>query len=431
MATTSRGYELVPSGVAPDVPLWVNPTFTKINDDVAGVDARVLGLEGKALALNDDLNTLPPGKYYAATGSLAASLKNSGGAVNPLKLVIDKASTPNGVLFHDMVEYGTTGPIHRTRQSLSNNFQDWITDPVQPTRTIVAALGDSRTDGGGVGEPVWLASEKWTAAAQSALGGTASVVNYGRSGDTTDEVLIRMGIHSLWFAVTGGSIPASGAVAVTTRFNGYIPRDRVYTGSLAGILGTLAFTYSSKTWTFTRSTAGTATPVTGASPLPTHVLFTNNQTVVKQSAIVFWADRNDDDFLVTGLEGNSTDHSLANHRRVLDYMPAGDKRVLFLGPTLNLDEKVGTAGYNRVWDRIAKMKALFPGSFYSVQEYVLGPGLADAGITPTPADLAAISNKEMPPSAMIAGDKTHMNKAMANAYGRWIASLIAAKGWVN
>lgn len=43
MATTSRGYNLVPDDVEPDVPYWVNPTFEQINADVGTVAAAANG----------------------------------------------------------------------------------------------------------------------------------------------------------------------------------------------------------------------------------------------------------------------------------------------------------------------------------------------------------------------------------------------------
>jgi len=118
------------------------------------------------------------------------------------------------------------------------------------------------------------------------LGGT-TVTNRGRSGDTTDEILIRMGVHQLYFTVTGGSIPTSGAVAVVTKMKAYVPRDRNYTGSIAGVPGTLSFTFSTGTWSFTRTTSGTAVTVSGSVP------FVSGQTLTKTNPFVFWAGRND------------------------------------------------------------------------------------------------------------------------------------------
>jgi len=381
--------------------------------------------QSSVIASGQDLNTLPPGRHRTETSTIATSTLNNPGVVNPFEIEVKRVSVSNGVTMQVLTEWSATGPIVSRRTSLSNNFQAWATDvPVTPSRTSFDAWGDSLTEGGGVGQ-TWLTSEAWPARAGTVLTGT-TVNNRGRSGDTTDEVLIRMGVHQLYFTVTGGSIPASGAVAVVTKFKSYIPRDRVYAGSLAGIPGTLAFTFSTNAWTFTRTTSGTALAVSGST------LFVSGQNLVKTTPFAFWAARNDWDFVVTGLEGDMAKHILANHRKVLDFLPAGEKRVLFFGPTLRSTETVGTAGYTRVWDTINQMKTMFPGNFYSVMEYLIGPALADAGLTPTAADTAAIANKEAPPSIFIPTDTTHFRKEIADAIGRFFAApLIAAKGFVN
>ncbi|MFJ4168484.1 hypothetical protein ACIPY3_03130 [Paenarthrobacter sp. NPDC089714] len=381
--------------------------------------------QSSVIASGQDLNTLSPGKHRTETSIIATSTLNNPGVVNPFDIDVRRISVANGVTVQVLTEWSATGPIISRRISLSNTFQQWSTDaPVTPSRTVYDAWGDSLTEGGGVGGS-WLASEAWPARAGTVLTGT-TVNNRGRSGDTTDEVLIRMGVHQLYFTVNGGSIPASGAVSVVTKFKSFIPRDRSYAGSLAGVPGTLAFTFSTKTWTFTRTNSGTALAVAGSTQ------FISGQNLVKTTPFTFWAARNDWDFVVTGLEGVTADHIIANHRKVLDYLPAGEKRVLFFGPTLNLNEKTGTVGYNRIWDLITMMKLLFPGNFYSVMEYLIGPALTDAGITPTAADTAAIANKEAPPSVFLPGDTTHFRKEIADAIGRFFAApLITAKGFVN
>lgn len=381
--------------------------------------------QSSLIASGQDLNTLPPGRHRTETSTIATSTLNNPGVVNPFEIEVKRVSVSNGVTMQVLTEWSATGPIVSRRTSLSNNFQAWATDaPVTPSRTVFDAWGDSLTEGGGLGQ-TWLVSEAWPARAATVLTGT-TVNNRGRSGDTTDEVLIRMGVHQLYFTVTGGSIPASGAVAVVTKFKSYIPRDRVYAGSLAGIPGTLAFTFATNTWTFTRTTSGTALAVAGST------LFVTGQNLVKTTPFVYWAARNDWDFAVTGLEGVMADHIIANHRKVLDYLPAGEKRVLFFGPTLRSTETTGSAGYIRVWDTINKMKAAFPGNFYCVMDYLIDHALDDAGITKTAGDLTAIANREAPPSIFISGDTTHFRKEIADVIGRLFAApLIAAKGFVN
>ncbi|GLU58565.1 hypothetical protein [Paenarthrobacter ureafaciens] len=378
------------------------------------------------LSTGADLNTLTtPGKYRTETSTIAQSTLNNPGVSNPFTVEVTRISNTNGVYLQVLTEYGASGPIISRRLSVGGNFQTWITDvPTSGTRTALDAWGDSLTEGGGLGE-TWATAEAWPARAATLLSGT-TVTNRGRSGDTTDEILIRMGVHQIYFTVTGGSIPASGSVAVVTKFKSFIPRDRNYSGSLNGINGNLSFAFATNTWTFTRSASGTAVPVSGS------VLFVSGQALTRSTPFVFWGGRNDFGFLVNGLEGSMPQHIIANHRKVLDFLPAGEKRVLFFGPTLTTNDTVGTPGYTRVWDTINQMKYLFPGTFYSVMDYLIDHALDDAGITKTAGDLSAITNREAPPSLFITGDTTHFRKEIADVIGRFFAApLIAAKGFVN
>ncbi|WOH20119.1 hypothetical protein IRJ34_07285 [Paenarthrobacter sp. GOM3] len=381
--------------------------------------------QSSLIVVGQDLNTLPQGRHRTETSTIATSTLNNPGVINPFEVEVKKVSVANGVTMQVLTEWSTAGPIVSRRTSLSNVFQAWITEvPVVGSRVAFDAKGDSLTFGGGQGE-TWLTSEAWPARMATLFPGI-TVTNNGRSGDTTDEVMVRAGIHQLYFTVTGGSIPASGAVGVVTKFNAYIPRDRVYAGSLAGVPGTLAFTFSTNSWTFTRTSSGAAVPVAGST------LFVSGQNLTKTTPFSFFAGRNDIDFLVTGLEGDIAEHIIANHKKVYDSLPAGEKRVLFFGVTLRATETQGTAGYDRVWAINARMKQLFPGNYYCLMDYLIDRAFTDAGVTPTAADQAAIAKREAPPSLFIAGDTTHFQKWVADVIGRFfVARLLTAKGYVN
>ncbi|QXO12924.1 tail protein [Arthrobacter phage Kardesai] len=376
-----------------------------------------------ALLTATDLDSLlTTNRYRTETSTIATSLINApAGIINPIFLDVIQLSVVNGVSLQTLIEYGPYGPIISQRFSVSNVFQPWsINAPA--SRNTVEAGGDSLTEGGGLNE-TWSTSDPWPARAASVLSGV-TITNKGRSGDTTDEILLRLGIHFPHFSVSGGSIPASGAVAVSTNMQLFIPRNRNYSGSLAGVSGTLAYTFSSNTWTFTRSASGSVVSVTGL------VRFISSQTWNPSNPLVFWGGRNDYGFVVSGLDGSMTNHIVANHRKVFVTSKYPD-RVLFLGPTLNTNEKVGTAGYTNVWNAVNQLKYLYPGTFYSVLDYLIDKALDDANIVKTAADITAISNREVPPSLFITGDTTHFKKEIADVIGRlFVAPLLKAKGWV-
>jgi hypothetical protein len=142
---------------------------------------------------------------------------------------------------------------------------DYTTAEANASLTVlpfgVAAWGDSLTSGNeGMTDQGTYPSE---------LSGliTLPVVNEGAGGQTSTQIGVREGGVSTNATVDGGVIPASGGVGITFE-TGFEPVTSG--GPAGGIMGTLSgvqgsVTLSAGNYTFTRSSAGDATSVSGST----------------------------------------------------------------------------------------------------------------------------------------------------------------------
>ncbi|MFK3708161.1 hypothetical protein ACI2JR_25045, partial [Klebsiella sp. NPDC088457] len=94
--------------------------------------------------------------------------------------------------------------------------------------------------------------------------------NFGRSGGLSRTVALREGAYTVSYAPVGGSIPASGSVALTPADPGVLQivdnasLTEIVRGNLAGVDGSL--TWDGTTLTFTREESGSAVAVSEPTP---------------------------------------------------------------------------------------------------------------------------------------------------------------------
>lgn len=285
------------------------------------------------------------------------------------------------------------------------------------SRTSIAALGDSLTFGS------FTREEAWPARLGARLPGV-TVTNYGRSGDTSNEILLRTGAHEIRLTVTGATIPASGAVAVTTAQVFGLRDGRAFSGYLAGVYGSLSH-LGAERWQFTRAAAGTAVPAAGAQ------LFTPGPAVPSaDDLLIAWMGRND--IGRSGVtEASIADHVIANHRTLLDWAAPRSKHVVFAGVTTATTEAPGSPNFILIAEINARLQALFPERFADVQRYLSTRALSDLGLTPTPADTAATAAGMIPPQLYIPGDAVHFTSAAQSAIAEHLfAPYLLRKGWI-
>lgn len=374
-----------------------------------------------------DWNTVTtPGLYTLDSFSKAATMKNLpptitstfAGTIEVLPINADR-------VIQRATEYATryaqTGRTWTRTQNNTGTFPEWeITSQEDaPQRASLTTIGDSLTAGGDIGG-AWSESEKWPTILAGLI--PATVRNLGRSGDTTDEMMLRLGIYAPYF--TAPNIPASGSVVVTTTQKFGVRINRPFAGILAGVVGTLTST-GPETWEFTRTTAGSAVPITGP------VKFVSSAAGVDSDTLTLWMGRNDFSYGSKLLEQTMADHVVASHARVLEWMRPRYKHVMIAGVTTAKNEKSGSVNHTAITEVNTRLRTMFPGKFADVQRYLVNDCLSDAGLTPTAEDLAATAAGEIPPQLYAPNDDIHFSKTTAATLAsHFFAPYLLGKGWV-
>jgi len=292
------------------------------------------------------------------------------------------------------------------------------------SRYRVAAIGDSLTDGyfGGVANQD---ADSYPTKLQALMPAGVQVFNLGNSGYTVDEEAVRIGALPVPLTVTGGSIPTSGPVGVTTtavigwRASG---TTRTIPGTLAGVPGTLTRTTSDTAFTFTRTTPGSAVAVGGAP------VFVPDMAGHSGDTAIILLGRNNVSFNVPGPDASIGEHVAKGIARIVNWLSPQIKHVLVVSATTTQAETSGTAGYNTIADINARLLAAYPTRFLDLRAYLVNQAIYDLGITPTTADTTAMAADTLPPSIM--DDSTHWSKATAVLVAAQINNYLTTRGWV-
>lgn len=274
--------------------------------------------------------------------------------------------------------------------------------PISDNQNL-AAYGDSLTEPG-----------QWIAELVARQG--VAVANLGKSGQSSSEVAMRQGGLVPKVTVTGGTIPASGAVAVTVDYPTGAFKSNVagamvnpqYVGMIAGVPGTLVANIQGnpRTWSFTRTTPGEAVAVAGQR----YFLSTEGPLHARKEQVL-WTGRNfSGDRVIT----DTADMVAYLRHHVID--PSFTVVSIITSQT----EILGSAEYNAVMTRNATLKATYGDHYCEVRRPLIDSALAWAGIAPTPGDLTDIANDTVPRSLQV-GDGFHLNAKGQEFVGKLIA----------
>lgn len=265
----------------------------------------------------------------------------------------------------------------------------------------ITCWGDSLTAGGG-----------WTSTLASLSGRT--VYNGGTGGENVKVIAARQGADAM--IVNNITIPAdTTAVTIASRStdggintvfgNKVMPLlqggAHVNPVMIGDVEGTLAWTGSNYadttgTWTFTRSVAGDAVTI-------------DRETVIRTE---FDRNKNTPHLMIIFMGQNggfsSTADLINTHKLMINHAKA--RHVIILGLSS------GTASERAAYE--SAMKYEFGRYFISLREYLSKYGLADAGLTPTDADIAAMSNGKVPPQLLT--DGVHFTSATKTVIGNML-----------
>ncbi|OLT33666.1 hypothetical protein BJF84_21260 [Rhodococcus sp. CUA-806] len=266
--------------------------------------------------------------------------------------------------------------------------------------TKIAGSGGSLTQGVGATSNqgyMYLLAQELT---------SKTVFNGGRAGETSACANLRSGALTLAFAAF--TIPAATtAVTVTAIVDIDWPSDQdfTWTGTIGGIAGTLAHSYTSGATTFTRTTAGTSTPVAAGtafvSSTASHfddvtILHFNGQNEMKVQSNVF---------------GSVFDRLRKAHLDAVASLTPHAKRFLILGSTTSSTQITGTWQHSAALAIDAWLAATYPDNFVNLRSWLIANGLSLQSLTPTTADNTAIAGNTIPPQLLTDGihytDATH------------------------
>lgn len=270
--------------------------------------------------------------------------------------------------------------------------------PAWPDRSTIACWGDSLVEIGG-----------WAEELDTLL--SASVVNLGGSGQTTEEVAIRQGGIELTVTVSGGEIPASGSVSCSSAQDILVTASGTtwsQAGTLAGVAGTLSRADGDgfDTLTFTRSGSGSAVSVDEAA-------FVSDAAVAYESnPVIILAGRND--HWAAGVEADFAADVVAAYDAMINRLRVYHKEFLILGTATPTESTAGSFNWARMTTANQALKLKYGNRFLDLQDYMVNDCIYDLGITPTPTDVTAMANKTLPPSIMNP-DLSHFSTAAGEA----------------
>ena len=245
----------------------------------------------------------------------------------------------------------------------------------------------------------------------------------GKGGIRGQHIMAWMGIRPAMLTVSGGEIPASGSVTVTTSYDAW-HANTGYAGTLAGVPGTLE-AFATNQWRFTRTTTGSAVAVTGPvamipSDYPQH-----------QGDVALINVPKNDLMMMAGSDETVVAYALKVTREIYDWYGRGVARPM----RLVLGHFVDAAGTNDAYKRRVLIYNAGLAREYGM-EYIDTQGLVQStrmwalsGVTPTGADTTAQENGTLPPSLQY--DTMHMKYAGWSAWAWYVVERMRHLGWAS
>lgn len=266
----------------------------------------------------------------------------------------------------------------------------------------IPCYGDSMVAGFGIGVPA-----SWPTKLQEILPGGRTTQNLGVSSQTAQEIAMRQGGMPINLVFPSNTIPASGAVTVTT------PDTIIWgavawtvTGTVGGVTGVLSHPSgtagtNTATLTWTRTGSGSTVALGGATAF-------RSSAGDRDKVQIFLAGRND--YGIGGVDSTIRNRVINANKAMVDWLTS--PYFIVLSNITLTSETSGTRGYNNVVAVNSALQSLYGERFLDIRRWLIDNGMAALSITPTSADLAAVAADTMPPSLMY--DSIHWNAATAD-----------------
>ncbi len=264
--------------------------------------------------------------------------------------------------------------------------------------------------------------------------------NFGRSGGLSRTVALREGAYTVSYTPVGGSIPASGSVALTPADPGVLQvvgnasLTEVVKGNIAGVDGSLA--WDGTTLTFTRDVAGAAVGVSSPAPF-IYYPYTIDSTNTVASGVRY--DEHGDAINLLWLgRNNATQYGqvLSDAKAIIEHLTAHNKRFVLLPEFQMASEVKGTYGNGGILYLNSEYKKLAPDNYCEIDGVDL---LANFNAHYNPAyapDVTDIDNGITPRS--LRQDSLHPSQTLqvnalyigADVNAQFVYQFLIKKGWL-
>ncbi|HID5273408.1 TPA: hypothetical protein ACXEPV_002403 [Klebsiella pneumoniae] len=264
--------------------------------------------------------------------------------------------------------------------------------------------------------------------------------NFGRSGGLSRTVALREGAYTVSYTPVGGSIPASGSVALTPADPGVLQvvgnasLTEVVKGNIAGVDGSLA--WDGTTLTFTRENNGTAVPVSKPEPF-IYYPYTIDSTNTVASGVRY-DDHGDAINLLWVGRNNATQQGqiLSDVKAIIGNLTAHHKRFVLLPEFQMASETKTTYGNGNILWLNRELKKMAPNNYCEIDGIDL---LANFNAHYNPAyaqDVADIANGITPTS--LRQDSLHPSQTLqanalyigADVNAQFVYQFLLKKGWL-
>ena len=264
--------------------------------------------------------------------------------------------------------------------------------------------------------------------------------NFGRSGGLSRTVALREGAYTVSYMPVGGSIPASGSVALTPADPGVLQivdnasLTEVVRGNLAGVDGTL--TWDGTTLTFTRDTSGAAVAVTELTPF-IYYPYTIDATSTVAKGVRY--DAHGDAINLLWLGRNNARQQgqiLSDAKAIIGHLTAHNKRFVLLPEFPMASETKGTSGYANILYLNQQYKKLAPDNYCEIDGVDLLQNFKNHYNPAYAQDVTDIANGITP--ASLRQDTLHPSQTLqanalyigADVNAQFVRQFMVKKGWL-
>jgi len=303
--------------------------------------------------------------------------------------------------------------------------------------TIGAAFDDTTQGVSGPDIVQWGDSMTQQMGSVELAAATGQIVrNAGVGGESSAGIAARQGATPYTLIPSGASIPASGGVAVQFKDNkntwpllqGDGVPDGGFSGLFAGVHGTITLVKAGAqyvhdagdVYTFTRTTTGSAVPITRPEP------FTLDFGIARRNDIaVIWAGRNN--YL-------DPDQVVGDVAVMVEYLTALRTRYVIVNVLNGRGQPIGSSERAAIVLLNKRLELAYGRRYIDLRSYMIQYGLSDTGIAPTPSDVADIAADIVPTSLRSEGDVangSHPASSGKNIVANQVARRLAELGWID